>query len=172
MGYDPLHYRYLCFGAHYRSQLLFSFEALDGARNAFESLRNRVLGYRLNPDKPKNEKRKQELSQDFFAAMNHDLDTPVALSVVWETLKDPALSNIEKFQLLREYDVILGFGVDDFAPPKLTESQMDLVSQREIARKNKDFARADSLRKQLAKEGIFLKDGQDKTEWYLDMGGH
>lgn len=169
-GYDPLHYRYLCVGAHYRSQLFFSFEALDGARNAFESLRNRVLSFKLNPEKPKNPTRKEELKKAFFAAMNSDLDTPIALSVMWETLKDQSLASTEKLDLMRDFDVILGFGIDSFAPPQLSDAHMAIIKERERARQSRDWAAADELRDQLLKEGILIKDTKDGTEWYLDAG--
>jgi cysteinyl-tRNA synthetase len=167
-GYDPLHYRYLCFGAHYRSQLFFSLEALDGARNAFESLKNRVLSFRLNPEKPKNEERKNQLKQAFFTAMEKDLDTPVALAIVWESLKDQTISNTEKLNLMRDFDVILGFGVDEFSAPILSSQHMSLIKNREEARKNKDWARSDAMRDQLLQDGICIKDTKDGTEWYLD----
>lgn len=170
MGYDPLHYRYLCLGAHYRSQLFFSFEALDGARNAFESLRNRVLSFKLNPEKPKNIARQEELKQAFFAAMSNDLDTPVALSIMWEALKDQRLSTSEKLELMKDFDVFLGFGVDDFAPPKLSLAHMALIKEREEARHQKDWAKADAMRDQLLKDGIFIKDTKDGTQWYVDAG--
>lgn len=166
-GYDPLHYRYLCFGAHYRSQLFFSFEALDGARNAFESLRNRVLSYRLSDEKPKNEQRKRALKEEFFAAMRNDLDTPVALSVVWEVLKDQSIASSEKLELLRAFDPILGFGVDQFTPPALSKEHMALVEEREQARNAKDWQKADAIRDQLLAQGISIKDTKNSTEWYL-----
>lgn len=167
-GYDPLHYRYLCLGAHYRSQLFFSFDALDGARNAFESLKNRVLSYRLNPERPKNEARRNELKQAFFSAMENDLDTPVALSIVWETLKDQSISNTEKLELMRDFDAVLGFDVDSFSAPKLSDAHMSLVRAREEARRNKDWAKSDAMRDQLLQEGVCIKDTKDGTEWYLD----
>jgi cysteinyl-tRNA synthetase len=168
MGYDPLHYRYLCLGAHYRSQLFFSLDALDGARNAFESLRNRVLSYRLNPEKPKNEERKSELARAYFDAMNNDLDTPIALSVVWEVVKDQGIANSEKLELLRDFDAILGLGVDDFSLPKLSDLHMSIIAEREEARKNKDWAKADAMRMKLMNDGICIKDTKQGTEWYLD----
>ena len=168
-GYDPMHYRYLCFLAHYRSQLFFSFEALDSAKNAFESLRNRVLSFKLNPQAPKNASLKQELKKDFFAAMNNDLSMPIALSILWQTLKEPNLSNGDKLELLFEFDKILGFDMANFEEPKLSSEQMALVEERELARQNKDFAKADSLRDKLLQTGVCLKDTKDKTSWYLDF---
>lgn len=168
-GYDPLHYRYLCLGAHYRSQLFFSYEALDGAKNAFESMKNRILSFRLNPEKPKNNSRKLELKQAFFAAMYNDLDTPIALSVMWETLKEKNLSTTEKLELMREFDVVLGFNVDNFNLPNLSSEQMRIIKEREQARHNKEWAKSDAMREQLLQDGVCVKDTKDGTEWYLDI---
>lgn len=166
-GYDPLHYRFLCLGAHYRSQLLFSFEALDGARNAFESLKNRVLSFKLNPEPGKNLERKMALKKAFFDAMENDLDTPVALAVMWEALKDATLSNNEKFELMKDFDTILGFDVESFQAPLLNPEHMNLVKTREAARLSKDWAQADALRDQLLAQGICIKDTKEGTQWYL-----
>jgi cysteinyl-tRNA synthetase len=166
-GYEPMHFRYLCFGAHYRSQLLFSFEALDGARNAFEGLKNRVLSFRLNPDKPKNKTRVLELKEAFFRAINNDLDTPKALAIVWEMLKEQNISNNEKLELIREFDIIMGLGVDNFTAPILSDEHMLLIKKREIIRDHKDWAQADAMRDQLLAEGICIKDTKSGPQWYL-----
>ena len=166
-GYDPLHYRYLCFGAHYRSQLLFSFEALDGARNAFQGLKNRILGFKLNPDKPKAPKRKEELKKNFFSAIEHDLDTPKALAIVWEMLKDHELSNTEKLELMRNFDIIMGLGVDNFKAPILSDKHMNIIKEREVIREQKNWAQADVMRDMLLADGICIKDTKNGTQWYL-----
>lgn len=166
-NYDPLYFRYLCFGAHYRSQLLFSFEALDGARNAFEGLKNRVLSFKLNPDKAKNPSRKKELHDAFYKHINNDLDTPKALAIVWETLKDADLSNNEKHELIKDFDIIMGFGVDNFTAPILSEKHMGIIRERESVREHKDWRQADAMRDQLLADGICIKDTKNGTEWYL-----
>ena len=166
-NFEPIYYRYLCFGAHYRSQLLFSFEALEGARNAFEGLKNRVLSFKLNVDKPKAPVRKLELSNAFFAAINNDLDTPVALAVVWEMLKDPELSNTEKLELMRDFDSIMGLGIDSFTAPILSDDHMALIKKREVVRLEKNWAQADALRDQLLADGICIKDTKTGPQWYL-----
>ena len=48
-GYDPLSYRYFCLNSHYRSQLVFSYEALDGAENAYRKLKNRIRALDRTP---------------------------------------------------------------------------------------------------------------------------
>lgn len=167
-GYDPLHYRYLCLGAHYRSQLLFSFEALDGARNAFESLKNRVLSFRLNPEKAKDPARKALLKEKFFAAIMNDLDMPVAMAALWEAMKDQGLSSTEKLELITDFDTILGFDVDKFLAPKLSHEHMSLVLNREQARLDKDWSLADKMRDELLSHGICIKDTKEGPQWYMD----
>ena len=168
-GYDPLHYRYLCLLAHYRSQLFFSLEALEAAKNAFESLRNRVLHFKLNPQPCKNNSKKQELKDSFFAAMNDDLSTPIALSIMWQVLKETDLSNTDKLELLLDFDNILGFEMNNFNLPQLSQEQMMLIKQREEARKNKDFATSDQIRDELLKQKVCVKDTKEGSVWYLDF---
>lgn len=167
-GFEPVHYRFLCLSAHYRSQLIFSFEALQGAKNAFESLKNRVLSFKLNPEKPKNKPRVEELKSLFFRAMYDDLDTPKALALTWETVKDSTLSTTERWDLLKEFDQIWGLNVAQFKAPDLSDAQMAIINEREQARLSKDWAKADLLRDQLLSLGICLKDTREGPEWYMD----
>lgn len=166
-GYHPLHYRYLCLGSHYRSPLFFSFEALDGAKNAFISFYNRILSLKFNPEKAKNPTRINELKHKFIAAINNDLDLPVALAIVWETLKDQSIANTEKLELIQYYDLILGFDIDKFMPPVLSDEHMNFIRQREIFRANKNYKAADEIRDKLQKEGIQVCDTKEGSKWYL-----
>lgn len=166
-GYDPLHYRYLCFGAHYRSRLFFSWDALDGAKNAFESLRNRVIAWKLNPKKGRDQVAPQTLSSSFWEAMRDDLDTPKALSVIWEVAKSSQLSTTQKFELLKDFDRVLGWGIESFSRPELDTAHMDLIQAREKVRKAKDWAKSDAIRDELLAAGIQLKDTPKGPDWYL-----
>ncbi len=165
--FDPLHCKDFCFSSHYRSQLLFSFEALSGAKNAFESLKNRVISFKLNPDKKHNEVKENEYSRRFFTAMLDDLDSPVALSIIWEMLKDGSLGRTQKLDLMKKFDTILGFDIDSFSRPSLSAELSSLVEKREQARKSKDWALADEIRDKLAEEGILIKDLSVGTDWYF-----
>lgn len=167
-GFDPLHYRYLCFTAHYRSQLFFSEEALTNARNTFEGLKNRVISWKLNPKSGSADEAKiKAYSERFWTAMADDLNTPVALSVVWEMVKDEQLSTENKYRLMTEFDEILGFDIGSFQRPQLSEPSMQLIHEREQARSKKDWTRADELRQQLLSEGVQIKDTAEGTDWYL-----
>lgn len=166
-GFDPVHYRFFCLGAHYRSQLFFSFAALVGARNAFESIRNRVISWKLAPAKKKNAELSQSYKSRFWDAMMNDLDTPVALSVLWEMAKDAQLASSDKLELIRDFDQVLGFNVDSFQKPELAPELMDLVRKREQARKDKNWQEADVLRKEVEEKGLQLMDTAGGTEWYF-----
>lgn len=166
-GFEPLHYRYFCLGAHYRSQLFFSFEALQGAKNAFESLKNRVISWKLDPQKGAHPEKAADYLKRFNEALANDLDMPIALSILWEMLKDTSLGGKAQLDLMRQFDQILGLGVDNFEKAELSPEQLALVQKREEARADKDWAKADELRKELLGLGICLKDTQTGTDWYL-----
>lgn len=168
-GFSPLHYRYFCLGAHYRSQLFFSWEALDGAKNAFEALKNRVISWKLNPQKPKNAALKESLKAKFWAAMNEDLNSPIALSVLWDAAKTGELSNSEKLELMLDFDALLGFGVADFTRPELSTELKALVDERQQARESKDWAKSDSIRDELFKSGLQIKDTPKGPDWYYTV---
>lgn len=165
-GFNPLHYRYFCLGAHYRSQLFFSFDALSGAKNAFEALKNRVISWKLAPGKAPTSERAKNFEQRFWDAMNNDLDTPIAMSIVWEMAKDNELKPQEKLELIKNFDHLLGLGVDSFSKPELSPELIDLVEKRETARKEKNWKEADNFRSALLAKGLQLMDTPAGTEWY------
>ena len=165
--FEALHYRYLCLGAHYRSQLFFSFEALQAAKNAFESLKNRVISWKLDPQKGAHPEKAASYLEQFNQALSNDLDMPVALSVLWEMVKDLSLGSKAQLNLITQFDQVLGLGVDKFEKVLLSEDLMALVQEREEARANKNWVLADELRKSLLEQGICLKDSPVGTDWYL-----
>jgi cysteinyl-tRNA synthetase len=169
-GFRPLHYRYLCLGAHYRSELRFSWEALDGARRGLENLYNRVLALRLGPPgktAPAVRELEHRYRQAFGAALADDLNAPVALSVLWAVVKDPQLDARVKLALVAEFDRILGLGLMEAQPPALSEECMAMIAERSRARAGGDWARADEIRVRLAGRGVMVKDTRQGTEWYL-----
>lgn len=165
--FEPLHYRYLCLGAHYRSQLFFSFEALQAAKNAFESLKNRVISWKLDPQKGTQPEKAADYLQRFNQALANDLDMPIALSVLWEMVKDTNLGGKAQLDLITQFDQVLGLGVDKFQKVQLSQENSALVREREQARADKDWTKADILRKALLEQGICLKDSPTGTDWYL-----
>jgi len=150
-GYDPLAYRYLCLGAHYRSRLTFSWDALDGAATALERLRETVYGW----GEP------GVVSEAWMTAfsdqVNDDLNTTRGLAVAWDLAKS-ALTNADKKATLLRFDEVLGLGLGDWRPAGVPEDVMALVAQRDAARAARQWGEADRLRDAIAEAGYEVRD--------------
>jgi cysteinyl-tRNA synthetase len=164
-GFLPLEYRYFCLGAHYRSKITFDWTALEGARNALDTLRNRYLDWLEEPAEGESELA-LAYAREFDSVIARDLDTPQALAVLWKMVKDPQLGNSSKRDLLLEFDRVLGIGVSNWERDRLPADLRQLIEQREEARERKDFAAADSLREQLLAAGVVVKDTSRGPQWY------
>jgi len=165
-GYDPLAYRYFCLNAHYRQQLAFSWTGLDAAANAFKRLKRAMLD--LRPGYTGDEKPIESCLGEFRAAVDDDLNMPRALAAMWNAIKDAHASGDEIYATLLEMDKVLGLGFADMQeePLDVDEAEINkLIDERNAARKNKDFARSDEIRDQLAAMNITLEDKQDGTIW-------
>jgi len=146
-GFSPLDFRYLCLGAHYRSKLNFTWEALQGAKNTLNGIRELISRDEQKEIDP-------SIENSIKEAFNHDLDTPKALAWLHEA-KSP--------DLWLKFDEILGLGLRK-ETKKLTSKQEELVKEREEARAKGDFERADTIRKELVAEGIKLEDTDKGTQ--------
>lgn len=176
-GYGPLDYRYLCLGAHYKTQLVFSWEALDFAKKSLANLRamaaaalEKTAGAPV-PDAQTLPALK-EYSARFAEAVSDDLNLPKAVAVVWEAAKDKNLTAENHVAFFKYADRVLG--LDLLVPEKKEEAAalapelMALIEERNAARREKNFARSDELRKILLEKGVTLKDlPGGKAEWHL-----
>ncbi len=161
-GYDPLVYRYFCLTAHYRSKLSFSYDALESAKNSFNSFKERILEIKENlASKPKD----NDYKWKFADAVADDLNMPIALSVVWDVIKDKDIGNNEKYELLLDFDKVLGFDIKDFKRTEISGGIQKLVDEREAARKAKDFKKSDEIRDKLKAQGIVLEDTPQGVRW-------
>lgn len=158
-GYNPLDYRYFCLSGHYRTQLKFSFEALDGARAAREKLFTVVAELK---SKVKDSVVPNNSYLDAFeSSMRTDLHSPEALASMWKMLRDNTLSDEEKLSSLLKMDNILGLGLDSILAKKeeeIGEEERKLLNERQVAKKNKDYKRADEIRDELKTRGYIVKD--------------
>lgn len=163
LGYDPMHYKYFLLGSHYRRQLLFSFEGLDGAKEAYEKLKGRCLSL----DAPVET---DAYWEEFLEPLANDLNTANALTVLYECLKDESLSSGEKAYAVQRMDGILQLGL--FEKKEIEESLREkiqsLVDERTKAKEEKDYAKADSLRDELKAMGVTLMDSKEGTTWELN----
>jgi cysteinyl-tRNA synthetase len=188
-GYDPLAIRQLILNSHYRSPLDFSDAALFAAQSGFEKISETVKAVRKQMGQASEGEADEEvadqlteLTEKFQAAMNDDLNTSVALSVVFELVRlanklledgkatSGTLSAVDEFFRELGGDV-LGVVKDEYdqASPareeRIDEVIKIVIAQRSQARKHKNFARADELRAKLDDAGVILEDKPDGTQW-------
>lgn len=159
-GINPLAYRYLCFSTHYRVPLSFSWVAMHGADRGLKSLYSKIAGFKANalaPAKGLSQKAKA-LREEFKENLNDDLNMPKALAVLWDTVKNDALSDSEKYALMLDFDRIFGFGFAAIRAESIPDDVMRLSAERENYRKMKDWQKSDELRKKIAEKGYNVED--------------
>jgi len=165
-GFDPLAYRYFLLGAHYRQQLAFTWEALEGAANAMGRLKRTVLD--LRGDCGGDESPIERHVNEFNVAVLDDLNMPRALAAMWGAIKDTNASKGEIHATLLAMDAVLGFGFAKMEADELAISEEDirkLISERDAARADKNYARADEIREELIAKGVVLEDTPAGTVW-------
>jgi cysteinyl-tRNA synthetase len=187
-AYDPLAIRQLVLNSHYRSPLDFSDAALSAAQSGYEKLTDAVINIRKQVKNAPNgpideniENRLKELKEKFETAMNDDLNTAIALSVMFElaALAAGSLAKNATSETLAAVDNmftalggdVLGIIKEQYAEQgganteTLDKLVRVLIEQRNAARIKKDFAAADALRKQLEEAGVVLEDTPGETVW-------
>ena len=177
-GYSPLAIRYLLLSVPTRKQLNFTFEGLQGAESTVERLRN----FRsLVSDAKTAEGSNQEVAAmvekslaDFEASMDDDFNTAAALASIHDLVREinivlageGLLSKDREAVLdaIAKFDSVLGiFGSVDTS--SLDAEIEALVEEREEARRQRNFARSDEIRDELAAQGIVLEDTKDGVRW-------
>ncbi|MBD3250797.1 MAG: cysteine--tRNA ligase [Candidatus Pacebacteria bacterium] len=176
-GFEPLALRLLFLQSHYRNQQNFTWDSLAAAQNSWEKLVFKVdrlkAKTRLDPQlagfKPVEQlsDQAQKLSQRFFDWIRQDLKTPEALAVLWQVVNGQ-LPAEEKITLLDSFDQVLGLNLlqAQLSEALLTEKDLpqeveQLLAERELARQEENWDRADQIRDDLRQAGFEVVDGQD-----------
>ena len=176
-GYLPLEYRFFCLQSHYRKSLLFTYENLDNAKAAFHKLIDRVA--QLRSDGPSSfEQESFDLYRtQFMDALNDDLNTSMALTVLYDVLKSK-ISDETKLKLIESFDNVLSLDLIHLAEEQKQEREAAtqsvdsaaieaLLQQRTQAKKDKNYAEADRIRNQLNEMGVLVTDTPNGPVWSL-----
>lgn len=173
-GYDPIAYRMFCLQSHYRKPLVFSYENLDNVESAYEKLVKKIAI--IQDEGELDEKAYAEYNEKFEDAICNDLNTSMAITVVYDVVKAD-INGKTKLALLNAFDKVLSLNLTT-AGEKLLEAgtsvDSDLenfiqekIAERAEAKKAKDFARADAIRDELLARGVAIKDTREGVVWEL-----
>jgi len=181
--YDGEVLRYFLLTAHYRNPLDFSEKSLERAKKAYNSLRNslELLDMEIAALKTFGENRedigcKQTIDNfilSFMNVMDDDMNTPKALAILHEFSsfinKNTSKMSLEEleycFSKFKELCNVLGLFEKFKRIPVLPENLTKLIKERELARKERDFEKADKIREKFREMGIQLIDTPNGTRW-------
>lgn len=177
-GFSPLDYRYFCLQSRYRKQLLFSFNALKDAEISYKKLKDKIANIILqikDTDKSEIDEKVMSYYKEKFAnQIGDDLNMPNALTVLQEVIKTDKLSNIEKKNLIESFDSVLSLDlIDSKNNYENSKGYKDynkinkFIQERNEARLNKNWDKADEIRNKLNSMGIELIDSKGNTTWKI-----
>ncbi|MDE7271672.1 MAG: cysteine--tRNA ligase [Lachnospiraceae bacterium] len=170
-GYDPLAYRLFCLQSHYRKPLAFSYEVLDNISAAYDKLVKKIgtLDRNGTVDMAKFE----QYRTMFEEALCDDLNSSMAVTVLYDMLKDD-MSDATKYALAESFDEVLSLNLTTAHAAREASNGIDAelesyvlarIEERKAAKKEKDFAKADAIRKELQEKGILLEDTREGVKW-------
>ncbi len=158
-GYSAKAFRYLTLGTHYRTPLNFSLESLSGSQTALQRLGSAYNSWDSSIVKPS-----EKYLTLFSEAILEDLNTPLALGVVWNIVKDETLSTAEKRATVDICNTVLGLDLSSSSPLlQIPENIKKLLDERAEARINKNWQESDRLRNVIEQEGYDVLDTAQGT---------
>jgi len=167
-GYDPLAFRFMCLNSHYRKQLVFSYDALDQASQTLNKIRNRVSNIEKegNIDNDAYDK----YNNKFIEEISNDLNIANTLTILYDLLKDNEVNGNTKLKLITDFDKVWSLDLvkEVKEDEELTKYILDKIEQRNNAKKDKNYALADEIRKELLDKGIELMDTREGTKYKIN----
>lgn len=165
-GYKAVHYKYFTLTAHYKTPLIFSYENLNSAKNAYENLINKIKSWKENilqtnsKTKEENNKKFAEYIKQFEDFLFDDLKTPQALSIIWEVTKSD-LPNQYKLNFIDYTEKIFSLSLNNensCTVINIPKNVIDIAEKRKSERQNKNWKISDELRKKIMELGFDIKD--------------
>ncbi|MCM8808470.1 MAG: class I tRNA ligase family protein, partial [Candidatus Omnitrophica bacterium] len=175
-GYNPIAIRYLLLSTHYRDPLNFTENSLKQAENTIKNYNEFYQGLNICAEEKYNPEIKKEIEktrEKFIEELDNDLNISPALSHIFNLIKKVNIyfskgefgkQNVKEVkEFLEDVDNVLCIieKKEEFLP----EEYLNLIKEREIARKNKNYKKADEIRNILKEKGILLEDTPYGTRW-------
>ena len=166
-GYQPIIYRFMCLNSHYRKVLVFSYDALDNSKNAYQKLINKIKN--MKEEGTINEALFKEYQSKFKKALEDDLNTALAITVLYDVLKDNKMSDATKLALVKDFDQVLSLNLiqKNNINEDLKQYVEEKIEQRKQAKLEKNYELADQIRKELEQKGILIKDTREGTTYEI-----
>ena len=164
MGYDPMAYRYMALGSHYRKGIEFSLENLKAVEIALDKLKGYIINFHKNGGVVT--EIDNEYKNEFIEKISDDLLMPEALAVVWKMMKSD-LSESKKIGTLLDFDKVLGLNLAsflNFIDEEIPQEVLNLVEERKKAREEKNWAESDRLREIIKQSGYLVEDSQNSCK--------
>ena len=165
-GYSPIDYRFMCLNSSYRKVLVFSYEALNQAHDSYQKLKSKVKNLNRNNNEKLENDKILEYKKRFCDALESDLNTSLALTVIYDLLKEK-INDSTKLYLISDFDKVLSLDLlkeeEKTIDDELLKYINEMIVKRAEAKKNKDYNLADSIRNDLENKGIILKDTKEGT---------
>ena len=175
-GYDPIAYRFFCLQSHYRRNLVFTYENLDNAVQAYDKLIARLA--QLDPrDGEVDKEAAESLRAKFTEAMDNDINTSLAVTALYDVLKAD-VNGATKLWLAEDFDRVLCLDLIKKAEekrsadaaqadPELCRKIEALIEERAAAKRDKNYARADEIRNEISALGAVLEDTKEGTKYKI-----
>ncbi len=170
-GISPIAFRYWLLTSHYRSQVNFTIDAVKAAQTAFiRFIETFVRLSEVEYEHIHASANPRDYRKEFIERVNDDFNTPEALALAWELIKDHSVEAKEKIKILLDFDSIFGLGLKAVMEMKAYEkesvpAEVNLLAEaRNEARNNKEWDKADALRKEIESRGYTVKDTGDSFE--------
>ncbi len=163
-GYNPLSYRFMCLLSHYHKNLVFNYDSLDQADNAYKKLKKRIIS--LDDSGIFQEDMFNLYNNRFKEELENNLNTANTITLIYDLLKDEKVNNKTKRELIKAFDGVLSLDLLKKDEQVLTISEeeiKDLIEKRQLAKQNKEYQKADEIRQLLLDKGILLKDTREGT---------
>jgi len=166
-GFKAEHYRYLCLTAHYRTQLIFSYENLENAKNTYNNLVKKIRELKAEANEDTNAEVLAKYMTEFNEYLFDDLNTPRALATMWTALKENSLTAKDKLDLIYNAEDVFSLGLKEVEAEESLEIPAEiqgLLDSRAEARANKEWAKSDEIRDAIAELGYIVKDTKNGQE--------